>query len=40
MIKVHFVLIADMQIISNKIDPESVFLLKYIQKSLFNFANR
>ena len=38
--KQNFVLIANMQIICNKTDSESVYLLKYIQKSLFCFANR
>ena len=31
-------MIANMQIILNKIDSESVYLLKYVQKSLFSFA--
>ena len=29
-----------MQMISNKIDSESIYLLTYMQKSLFSFANR
>ena len=29
-----------MQRIPNKIDSESVYLIKYIQKSLFSFANK
>ena len=33
-------MIADMQIILNKIDFESVYLPKYMQKSLFSFASR
>ena len=32
--------INNMQMISNKIDSESIYLLAYIQKSLFSFGNR
>ena len=38
--KSNFVLIANMQIIFNKVYAASIYLVKYIQKTLFSFANK